>query len=94
MKLFFVLAVAASTVLLLVQGAPQIRSEELGKAVEQLKEMIKSEIQAAEAKSTHNTNTQWRSPYAKSELHPQGHQEAQSAYYRPQEQNYDRHVSL
>ena len=93
MKLFFVFAVAASTVLLLVQGAPQIRSEELGKAVEQLKEMIKSEIQAAEAKSTHNTNTQWSS-YAKSEQRPRGHQEAQSTYYRPREQNYDEHVSL
>ena len=43
MKLFFVLAVAASTIMLLVRGAPQIRSEELGNAVEQLKEMIKSE---------------------------------------------------
>ena len=43
MKLFFVLAVAASTILLLVQGAPQITSEELGNAVEQLKEMIQSE---------------------------------------------------
>ena len=45
MKLFFVLAVAASTVMLLVQGAPpgQVTSEEMGKVVEQLKEMITSE---------------------------------------------------
>ena len=45
MKLFFVLAVAAATIMLLVQGAPsgQITSEEMGKVVEQLKEMIKSE---------------------------------------------------
>ena len=44
MKLFFVLAVAASTSMLLVQGAPQgqITSEEMGKVVDQLKEMIKS----------------------------------------------------
>ena len=45
MKLFFVLAVAASTVMLLVQGAPtsQITSDEMGKIVGQLKEMIKTE---------------------------------------------------
>jgi hypothetical protein len=43
MKLFFVLAVATSTIMLLVQGAPQISSEEMGKAVEQLKELLKSE---------------------------------------------------
>jgi hypothetical protein len=51
MKLFFILAVATSTIMLLVQGAPHghITSEEMGKAVEQLKEMITSEIQAAEA---------------------------------------------
>ena len=45
MKPFFVLAVAAATIMLLVQGAPsgQVTSEEMGKVVEQLKEMIKSE---------------------------------------------------
>ena len=84
MKLFFVLAVATSTIMLLVQGAPQIRSEELGKAVEQLTEMIKSEIQAAEAKSAYDPYRY--GSYAKSEQYPQGHQEAQSAYHR--------HVSL
>ena len=45
MKPFFVLAVAAATIMLLVQGAPpgQVTSEEMGKVVEELKEMIKSE---------------------------------------------------
>lgn len=53
MKLFFVLAVVTGTLALLAEGAPQILSEELGNAVEQLKEMIQSEIQAVEAKSAY-----------------------------------------
>jgi hypothetical protein len=53
MKLFFILAVATSTIVLLVRGAPHVTSEEMGKAVEQLKEMITSEIQAAEAKAAY-----------------------------------------
>ena len=48
--------------MLLVQGAPQITSEQLGRAVVELQEMIKSELQAAEAKSGYG-------PYAKSEWH-------------------------
>ena len=43
----------ATSAMLLVQGAPHITSEEMGKAVEQLKEMITSEIQAVEAKSAY-----------------------------------------
>lgn len=69
MKLFFALAVVTSTVLLLVQGAPQITSEELGKAVEELQKMIKSELQAAEAKSAYANSQHWYGPYAKSEWH-------------------------
>ena len=58
MKLFFALAVVISSLVLLVQGAPRIRSEELGETMEQLKELINRELmQAAEA------NT-WQWPYA------------------------------
>ena len=58
MKLFFALAVVIGSLVLLVQGAPRIRSEKLGKTMEQLKELINREfMQAAEA----NTR-QW--PYA------------------------------
>ena len=58
MKLFFALTVAISSLVLLVQGAPQIRSEELGNIMEQLKQLINRELmQVAEA----NTQ-QW--PYA------------------------------
>ena len=79
MKLIPTVAVAASTILLLVlptelQGAPQITSEELGKAVQQLEELLKSE--AANAKSAYgprelNSKAQWYGgPYAKSAHHP------------------------
>ena len=72
MKLFFVLAVATST-MLLVQGAPQITSEQVGKVVEQLKEMITSEIQAAEAESS------WHGQESQSAQYPQ--KQIQSAYH-------------
>ena len=79
MKLIPTVAVAASTILLLVlptelQGAPQITSEELGKAVQQLEELLKSE--AANAKSAYgprefNSKAQWYGgPYAKSAYGP------------------------
>ena len=64
MKLFFVLAVATSAILLQVHGAPQITSERLGKAVQQLQQMIKAELEATDAKSTY-----WGGPYAKSDNH-------------------------
>ena len=58
MKLFFALTVAISSLVLLVQGAPWIRSKELGNIMEQLKQLINRELmQVAEA----NTQ-QW--PYA------------------------------
>jgi uncharacterized protein YoaH (UPF0181 family) len=77
MKLLFVLAVATSTIMLLVQGAPHITSEEMGKAVEQLKEMITSEIQAAEAKAAYA-----QPPWAQSAQYPRKQNyDAQSAYY-------------
>lgn len=90
MKLFFVLAVATSA-MLLVQGAPQITSEEMGKAVEQLKEMITSEIQAVEAKSAYFPRARQgaQSAYFPREqnYHAQSAQRPQSAWY-PREQNY------
>ena len=94
MKLFFVLAVATSA-MLLVQGAPHITSEEMGKAVEQLKERITSEIQSAygprarqeaEAKSAYGPRARQEAE-AKSAYYPRGRQGAQSAYF-PREQNY------
>ena len=58
MKLFFALAVVISSLVLLVQGAPRIRSEELGETMEQLKELINRELmQAAEVNI-------WQWPYA------------------------------
>ena len=97
MKLFFVLAVATSAILL-VQGAPSITSEEMGKAVEQLKEMITSEIQSAygprarqgaEAKSAYLPYYRAQSAYFPREqnYHAQSAQRPQSAYF-PREQNY------
>ena len=80
MKLFFVLAVATSA-MLLVQGAPHITSEEMGKAVEQLKEMITSEIQSAYGPRAR------QEAEAKSAYYPRARQGAQSAYF-PREQNY------
>ena len=102
MKLFFVLAVATSSLLLLVQGAPspQIRSEELGKAMEQLKEMIKSEIQAAEAEAQYYPRAKSEQyPWAKSEWGPRAKSEwgprAKSEQHpRVRQQSYDRLVSL
>ena len=94
MKLFFVLAVATSAILL-VQGAPQITSEQMGKAVEELKEMITSEIQSAygpwarqgaEAKSAYGPWAR-QGAEAKSAYYPRARQGAQSAYY-PRQQNY------
>ena len=75
MKLFFVLAVATSA-MLLVQGAPHVTSEEMGKAVEQLKEMITSEIQSAYGPRAH------QEAEAKSAYGPRARQEAEakSAY--------------
>ena len=65
MKLFFILAVAASAIVLLVQGAPQITSEELGKAVAELRELLNSEA----AKSAW-----YGGPYkAQSANRPRGH---------------------
>ena len=97
MKLFFVLAVATSA-MLLVQGAPPITSEEMGKAVEQLKEMITSEIQSAypprarqgaEAKSAYLPYYRAQSTYIPQEqnYHAQSAQRPQSAGW-PREQNY------
>ena len=92
MKLFFVLAVATSSLLLLVQGAPSpgIRSEELGKAMEQLKEMIKSEIQTAKSEWYPQAKSEW-GPRAKSEWGPRAKSEQ---YPWARQQNYDRLVSL
>ena len=92
MKLFFVLAVATSA-MLLVQGAPSITSEEMGKAVEQLKEMITSEIQSAyhprtrqgaEAKSA---DIIWARQGAEAKSAYLPYYRAQSAHF-PREQNY------
>ena len=61
MKLIFVLAVAASAIMLLVQGAPQVTSEELGKAVEELQELLKAEAAkiAQSAQIRESASAQW-----------------------------------
>ena len=92
MKLFFVLAVATSA-MLLVQGAPSITSEEMGKAVEQLKEMITSEIQSAyhprarQGAEATSADIIWARQEAEAKSAYLPYYRAQSAHF-PREQNY------
>ena len=92
MKLFFVLAVATSSLMLLVQGAPspQIKSEELGKTMEQLREFIHRELleaQAAEVNAQQESQAQYWPIYAQQRPQAQYlpyYQQRPQAQQRPQ----------
>ena len=74
MKILLATTVAAILLVALpteLQGAPQITSEEMGRVVEQVKQRLASELNAAKAAQGAkqlNSYAQWRGPYQESQV--------------------------